>query len=86
MTVPPPPTPRKMRAEFNRYQAQRLFDEPVRQVPRGAGLGGLPSRPFQQWPTGSGFEYFYGFVGGEANQYYPGLFEGTTPIELPKSP
>ena len=45
-----------------------------------------PAGPFHQWPTGSGFEYFYGFVGGEANQYYPGLFEGTTAIEPPKSP
>ncbi|HTJ56471.1 MAG TPA: arylsulfatase [Devosiaceae bacterium] len=45
-----------------------------------------PMGPFDQWPTGSGFEYFYGFVGGEANQYYPGLFEGTTPVEPPKSP
>ena len=45
-----------------------------------------PAGPFQQWPTGSGFEYFYGFVGGEANQYYPGLFEGTTPVEPPRTP
>jgi arylsulfatase A-like enzyme len=45
-----------------------------------------PVGPFHQWPTGSGFEYFYGFVGGEANQYYPGLYEGTTAIEPPKSP
>ena len=45
-----------------------------------------PAGPFHQWPTGSGFEYFYGFVGGEANQYYPGLYEGTTAIEPPKSP
>ncbi len=45
-----------------------------------------PAGPFHQWPTGSGFEYFYGFIGGEANQYYPGLFEGTTAIEPPKSP
>ena len=45
-----------------------------------------PVGPFHQWPTGSGFEYFYGFVGGEANQYYPGLYEGTTPVEPPKSP
>ena len=42
--------------------------------------------PFHQWPTGSGFEHFYGFVGGEANQYYPGLYEGTTAVEPPKSP
>ncbi|HTI76851.1 MAG TPA: arylsulfatase [Mycobacterium sp.] len=45
-----------------------------------------PVGPFGQWPTGSGFEHFYGFVGGEANQYYPGLFEGTTPVEPEKSP
>jgi arylsulfatase A-like enzyme len=45
-----------------------------------------PVGPFDQWPTGSGFEYFYGFVGGEANQYYPGLYEGTTAIEPLKTP
>ncbi len=44
-----------------------------------------PVGPFHQWPTGSGFEHFYGFIGGEANQYYPGLYEGTTPVEPPKS-
>ncbi len=45
-----------------------------------------PMGPFHQWPTGSGFEHFYGFVGGEANQYYPGLYEGTTAVEPPKTP
>ncbi|MBW0018192.1 MAG: arylsulfatase, partial [Mycobacterium sp.] len=45
-----------------------------------------PVGPFDQWPTGSGFEYFYGFIGGEANQYYPGLYEGTTAVEPPKTP
>jgi arylsulfatase len=45
-----------------------------------------PAGPFERWPIGSGFEYFYGFVGGEANQYYPGLYEGTTAIEPPKTP
>jgi arylsulfatase A-like enzyme len=45
-----------------------------------------PVGPFDQWPTGSGFEYFYGFVGGEANQYYPGLYEGTKAVEPPKTP
>lgn len=45
-----------------------------------------PVGPFHQWPTGSGFEHFYGFVGGEANQYYPGLYQGTTPVEPEKSP
>jgi arylsulfatase len=45
-----------------------------------------PMGPFNQWPTGSGFEYFYGFVGGEANQYYPGLYLGTAAVEPPKTP
>jgi arylsulfatase A-like enzyme len=45
-----------------------------------------PMGPFRQWPTGSGFEYFYGFVGGETNQYYPAIYEGTTPIEPGKTP
>jgi arylsulfatase A-like enzyme len=37
--------------------------------------------PFDQWPTGMGFEYFYGFVGGDANQWEPNLFRNTTPIQ-----
>ena len=46
-----------------------------------------PSGPFDAWPTGGGgFEYFYGFIGGEANQWYPSLFEGTTPVENKKTP
>jgi arylsulfatase A-like enzyme len=36
--------------------------------------------PFTQWPTGMGFEYFYGFVGGDANQWQPNLFRNTTQI------
>src|SRR5437773_3875587 len=36
--------------------------------------------PFDQWPTGMGFEYFYGFVGGDANQWQPNLFRNTTAI------
>ncbi|HVE34127.1 MAG TPA: arylsulfatase [Gemmatimonadaceae bacterium] len=36
--------------------------------------------PFDQWPTGMGFDYFYGFVGGDANQWQPNLFRNTTPI------
>ena len=36
------------------------------------------SGPFDQWPSGMGFEYFYGFVGGDANQWQPNLFRNTT--------
>ena len=46
-----------------------------------------PAGPFNAWPTGGGgFEYFYGFIGGENNQWDPALYEGTTPIEPPKTP
>jgi arylsulfatase A-like enzyme len=45
-----------------------------------------PMGPFRQWPTGAGFEYFYGFIGGEAHQYYPAIYEGTTPVEPDKTP
>jgi arylsulfatase len=36
--------------------------------------------PFDQWPSGMGFEYFYGFVGGDASQWEPNLFRNTTAI------
>jgi arylsulfatase len=46
-----------------------------------------PMGPFDAWPTGGGgFEYFYGFIGGETNQYYPAIYEGTTAIEPEKTP
>jgi arylsulfatase A-like enzyme len=45
-----------------------------------------PMGPFGHWPTGSGFEYFYGFVAPETNQYNPALYDGITPIEPPKTP
>ena len=45
-----------------------------------------PVGPFDAWPTGGGgFEHFYGFLGGETNQYAPALFSGTTPIEQEKT-
>jgi arylsulfatase len=45
-----------------------------------------PIGPFDAWPTGGGgFEYFYGFIGGETNQWYPAIYEGTTPIEQEKT-
>jgi arylsulfatase A-like enzyme len=39
--------------------------------------------PFTYWPTGYGFDYFYGFLAGETSQYEPRLVENTTPIEPP---
>ncbi len=40
-----------------------------------------PMGPFDAWPTGSGFEHFYGFIGGETNQYAPAIYQDTVPIE-----
>lgn len=42
--------------------------------------------PFDRWPTGMGFDYFYGFNNGETDQYHPIIFENTTPVEQPKTP
>ncbi|MFM8272299.1 MAG: arylsulfatase [Gemmata sp.] len=43
-----------------------------------------PAGPFDRWPTALGFDEFYGFMGGEAHQYFPGLFRGTAPVERPE--
>lgn len=45
-----------------------------------------PAGPFERWPTGLGFDYFYGFNQGETNQYYPTLYRNTVPVAAPKSP
>lgn len=45
-----------------------------------------PVGPFDRWPTGSGFEYFYGFIGGETSQFYPSLIEGTNPVIPDRTP
>jgi arylsulfatase len=44
-----------------------------------------PAGPFDNWPTGQGFDYFYGFNQGETNQYFPTLYRNTTPVPQPKS-
>jgi len=45
-----------------------------------------PMGPFNQWPTGSGFEHFYGFIGGETNQWAPAIYQDTVPIEPDRTP
>jgi arylsulfatase A-like enzyme len=45
-----------------------------------------PMGPYRQWPTGSGFEHFYGFIGGETNQYYPAIYNDTVPVEPDQTP
>jgi arylsulfatase A-like enzyme len=45
-----------------------------------------PSGPTDRWPTRSGFDKFYGFMGGETNQWAPAIYDGLTKIEVPKDP
>ena len=45
-----------------------------------------PPGPFDRWPTGLGFDYFYGFNQGETNQYYPAIYRNTTWVPQPKTP
>jgi arylsulfatase len=44
------------------------------------------SGPFDRWPTHSGFDKFYGFIGGETNQWSPLIYDGTTKVEVPDVP
>jgi len=44
------------------------------------------SGPFDRWPTHSGFDKFYGFIGGETNQWSPAIYDGTVRVEPPKDP
>jgi arylsulfatase len=44
------------------------------------------SGPHDRWPTGSGFEKFYGFIGGETNQWAPAIYDGVTRVEHRKTP
>jgi len=44
------------------------------------------SGPFDRWPTRQGFDKFYGFLGGETNQWAPFIYDGTHPVELPEDP
>src|SRR5215471_1893171 len=46
-----------------------------------------PLGPFERWPSpGNGFEHFYGFIGGETNQYAPALYRDTVPVEPDRTP
>jgi arylsulfatase A-like enzyme len=50
------------------------------------GWQSSPLGPFDAWPTGSGFEHFYGFLGGETNQYAPAIYRDTVPVEPDRTP
>ena len=75
------------RAAGGDAEAERLLDGAVRQVPRGAGLGDEPDGAVRRLAErGGGFEHFYGFIGGETNQYAPAIYDGTVPVEPDRSP
>lgn len=59
---------------FNTAQFGKNHETPAWQI--------HPSGPFENWPTGQGFEKFYGFMGGETNQFYPGVWNGTVRAEV----
>ena len=42
--------------------------------------------PFDLWPTSLGFEHFYGFIGGDTDQWHPAIYDGTKPVEAPNDP
>src|SRR5437870_6047957 len=44
------------------------------------------SGPYDQWPTHSGFDKFYGFIGGETNQWSPAIYDGVARVEPPHDP
>jgi arylsulfatase len=44
------------------------------------------SGPYDRWPTGSGFDKFYGFIGGETNQWAPAIYDGVSRVEPPATP
>ena len=71
-----------MTLKLNRYstaQFGKCHEVPVWQS--------SPMGPFDAWPSGGGgFETFYGFIGGENNQWDPALYDGTTPVEPPATP
>jgi arylsulfatase A-like enzyme len=57
-------------------------------VARTGRLEASVSGPLVRWPTGpnGGFDKFYGFLGGETNQWAPCIYDGTHPVELPEDP
>jgi arylsulfatase A-like enzyme len=68
-----------MTLKLNGYSTAQCHEVPVWQS--------SPMVPFDAWPSaGGGFETFYGFIGGENNQWDPALYDGTTPVEPPATP
>jgi len=67
--------PKKLRHVCRGAEAERLEHRLVRQESQFLIGTVVRPGPYDLWPTGLGFEYFYGFIGGDANQWAPALFE-----------
>src|SRR5262249_12053752 len=77
---PNSPTPLAETHRLNRYRPAafgKYHETPPWEV--------SPSGPTDRWPTRSGFDKFYGFIGGETNQWAPLIYDGLTKVELPKT-
>ncbi len=70
------PTRRPRKPELDNGYSTSWFDKDHNTPAVAASQVG----PFDQWPSEMGFEYFHGFVGGDANQWEPNLFRNTTQI------
>jgi Sulfatase len=68
-------------------EAQRICDRAVREMPRGAGMGDEPARPVRLMAERRRrLRVLLRLHRGETNQYYPAIYEGTTPVEPEKTP
>ena len=73
------PLPETLRLNgYNTAQFGKCHEVPVWET--------SPMGPHDRWPTGSGFEHFYGFIGGETNQWSPAIYRDTVPIEPDRTP
>ena len=65
---------------------ERLQHGRVREISRNRPVGSECVRTVDRWPTHSGFDKFYGFIGGETNQWAPLVYDGSTKVEPPHDP
>ena len=80
------PAPRERGPAGDDAAVQRLHHRAFRQESRDRRLGGQSFRPDRPLADPSGFDKFYGFMGGETNQWAPAIYDGMTKVEVPKDP
>ena len=66
--------------------AERLQHVGIWQTPRNGRLGDQPLGTFARWPNFTGFDEFYGFLGGETNQWSPAVYHNLNRVETPDDP